>query len=552
MSELEQKIISIKTLASSICEEHNLSFIGFFQNPNKDYERVIVEGLDLTTTPNGSSSSFSINNLSSASEIQSALANLLNPNKIVTSSPKHALTSDLNASLESVLSSDLSGFSNSASSSYILTGTQTLYKTIRIDPHNKVDVKNYLYNCFEEFQQIPCKLLAKAWIKVIEPRKQSKYPYKLAENSKPYWWPPNCIHKEPDHLKKEERINLLINIIRIFKQRKTDLVYTASLVTGLGPVKNCNTKITTANKEDFSKRRMDILEDMFNVVNAESNPNVKTIKVIKPGKKYSSQLYQRNKAVKTPSMTNTNSKNSKNDISVKFPSFTTPPSLKPSTIIKNNNKLLPPPQFSSNNESYNDFMNYLSNRTDPINTTTSYNPFHSPFTTPSVTSAMKYPTPQYTHPNETQQLISFPSQNNAHDHVQLGSENIKSIRAPSSPNRLQTTDSVIDPKFFINSPVPSSNIKDAISSQNNNPKSMERSVSPPLGIFTVNNSVTSSNPLKILNSSKINSLNSRSLETLKNSNNRFLFTTFPLSTSSLVKREKENIKVNDGEETDYE
>ncbi|CAH6720252.1 hypothetical protein CLIB1444_03S07778 [[Candida] jaroonii] len=60
--------------------------------------------------------------------------------------------------------------------------------------------------------QVVCKALAKDWIKAICPQKQARYPYKFPEL--PPWWPKDVPHVEPDHLSKENRIELLISIIR--------------------------------------------------------------------------------------------------------------------------------------------------------------------------------------------------------------------------------------------------------------------------------------------------------------------------------------------------
>ncbi|OJD26429.1 hypothetical protein ACJ73_02191 [Blastomyces percursus] len=82
----------------------------------------------------------------------------------------------------------------------------------------------YYAEAFRAFQQINCRQVAKAYIKLIEPRKQAKHPYnggKAApgetrdpEKTKPEWWPADVIHKEPDHLKKIPRMKLLIHIFR--------------------------------------------------------------------------------------------------------------------------------------------------------------------------------------------------------------------------------------------------------------------------------------------------------------------------------------------------
>ncbi|EEH10436.1 conserved hypothetical protein [Histoplasma capsulatum G186AR] len=82
----------------------------------------------------------------------------------------------------------------------------------------------YYAEAFRAFQQINCRQVAKAYIKLIEPRKQAKHPYnggkagpgeiRDPEKTKPEWWPTDVIHKEPDHLKKIPRVKLLIHIFR--------------------------------------------------------------------------------------------------------------------------------------------------------------------------------------------------------------------------------------------------------------------------------------------------------------------------------------------------
>lgn len=67
---------------------------------------------------------------------------------------------------------------------------------------------------FEKFQQTNCRVLAKAYIKLLEPRKQVNFPYNGRksiggrkvqldpEETKPSWWPSRVRHHEPDHLLK--------------------------------------------------------------------------------------------------------------------------------------------------------------------------------------------------------------------------------------------------------------------------------------------------------------------------------------------------------------
>lgn len=78
-------------------------------------------------------------------------------------------------------------------------------------------VLSYYEGALKHFQQLNCRMVAKAFIKFIEPRKQVRHPYNGGkppagsapgttgdpEKTKPEWWPPGVMHKEPDHLRKE-------------------------------------------------------------------------------------------------------------------------------------------------------------------------------------------------------------------------------------------------------------------------------------------------------------------------------------------------------------
>jgi hypothetical protein len=97
--------------------------------------------------------------------------------------------------------------------------------TLTLDPN---DIDTYYSSRFAALQQATCKLVVKAWIKVIEPKKQMKFPYNKGEDLKPNWWPEGVRHREPDHLSKtgrsfvpnqteltsSERLTLLCSIVR--------------------------------------------------------------------------------------------------------------------------------------------------------------------------------------------------------------------------------------------------------------------------------------------------------------------------------------------------
>ncbi|KAK2732845.1 hypothetical protein FQN57_002457 [Myotisia sp. PD_48] len=94
--------------------------------------------------------------------------------------------------------------------------------TIEIGDKEKIEA--FYKASFEAFQQSNCRQVAKAYISFIEPKKRRKYPYNGGhgadgkkgdpEKTKPDWWPPGVIHREPDHLDKPQRLQLLIHILR--------------------------------------------------------------------------------------------------------------------------------------------------------------------------------------------------------------------------------------------------------------------------------------------------------------------------------------------------
>ncbi|KAL4400835.1 hypothetical protein ACI68E_002157 [Malassezia pachydermatis] len=86
---------------------------------------------------------------------------------------------------------------------------------------------------FSQLQQIMCKMVAKEWIKVIEPKKQTRFPYNKGEAGKPAWWPEDVRHKEPDHLMKPERHALLLAILRSSQTRIARLQLATAEVSAL-------------------------------------------------------------------------------------------------------------------------------------------------------------------------------------------------------------------------------------------------------------------------------------------------------------------------------
>lgn len=87
-------------------------------------------------------------------------------------------------------------------------------KKTKISIRDGDGLRRYYERAFENLQQTNCRVLAKAYVKLVEPRKQVNYPYngrKIVAGSpkqldpdetKPPWWPAGVIHREPDHLPK--------------------------------------------------------------------------------------------------------------------------------------------------------------------------------------------------------------------------------------------------------------------------------------------------------------------------------------------------------------
>ncbi|KXJ97448.1 hypothetical protein Micbo1qcDRAFT_7936 [Microdochium bolleyi] len=97
-------------------------------------------------------------------------------------------------------------------------------RRIRID--NSKEIWEFYEQQFKNCQQTACKLIAKAWVKAVEPKKQSTHPYTGKDEKAPEWWPKpwgtskdeRVRHKEPDHLYKRERVYLLCHILRLVIQ----------------------------------------------------------------------------------------------------------------------------------------------------------------------------------------------------------------------------------------------------------------------------------------------------------------------------------------------
>jgi hypothetical protein len=83
-------------------------------------------------------------------------------------------------------------------------------KTQELEIGDSARVEEFYLNRFKDMQQTACKIMGKAFVKLVEPRKQTHHPYTRGDESAPPWWPANkelgefyVRHKEPDHLYKK-------------------------------------------------------------------------------------------------------------------------------------------------------------------------------------------------------------------------------------------------------------------------------------------------------------------------------------------------------------
>ncbi|KAH8898838.1 hypothetical protein GQ53DRAFT_635542 [Thozetella sp. PMI_491] len=135
---------------------------------------------------------------------------------------------------------------------------------------------------FKYCQQTVCKLIAKAWVKLLRLRWNS---FSTSSGSTvPDWWPKpwgagpdNKVRfKEPDHLYKKERVYLLIHILRLVIEPKatqhTDIRKHDLDVEKLEEVTKECLKIffiDTDNPRDFQKKSY--LEELFEVAKLEQS-----------------------------------------------------------------------------------------------------------------------------------------------------------------------------------------------------------------------------------------------------------------------------------------
>ncbi|KAJ6038591.1 uncharacterized protein N7446_005394 [Penicillium canescens] len=149
-------------------------------------------------------------------------------------------------------------------------------KRAMISVNNRDHLTLYYTEAFESLQQRNCRILAKAYIKLVEPRKQVNYPYngrKIVSGAtrqfdpqvtKPPWWPSGVSYREPDHLPKVERIRLLVHILR--ELRISHGISVAKLQEADQPIRS----------QIFPPERLQILDELYQVRQQEEQILMRT------------------------------------------------------------------------------------------------------------------------------------------------------------------------------------------------------------------------------------------------------------------------------------
>ncbi|EAU38402.1 conserved hypothetical protein [Aspergillus terreus NIH2624] len=109
---------------------------------------------------------------------------------------------------------------------------------------NQELLRTYYDKAFENFQQLNCRAIAKAFVKLVEPRKQVNHPYNGRkttggssqrvdpELTKPKWWPAGVTHREPDHLLKAVPAERSQVLDEIYYVREMEEMYLDGKISG--------------------------------------------------------------------------------------------------------------------------------------------------------------------------------------------------------------------------------------------------------------------------------------------------------------------------------
>lgn len=134
-------------------------------------------------------------------------------------------------------------------------------------------VISYYKSALEDFQQSNCRIILKALIKFIEPRKRRRHPYNGgstgdSEETKPEWWPSGVMHKEPDHLRKPGMLLLILSgwLICINSFLADCINLLVHIIRGLGHTADKLTEVASDTKKSLEPiSRVDIIFEILRV-----------------------------------------------------------------------------------------------------------------------------------------------------------------------------------------------------------------------------------------------------------------------------------------------
>ncbi|KAK0674226.1 hypothetical protein QBC41DRAFT_51657 [Cercophora samala] len=140
-------------------------------------------------------------------------------------------------------------------------------------------VRAFYERRFRKCHQILCRIIAKAFVKLVEPKKQTNHPYTRGSESAPRWWPndygPNkvrLVHREPDHIKKEERVHLLTHILRMLTEpnhRQHEDIRGQHLTVGKLEEAAMDSAASFFNASEANMKKKLWLKEAFKVAKAE-------------------------------------------------------------------------------------------------------------------------------------------------------------------------------------------------------------------------------------------------------------------------------------------
>jgi hypothetical protein len=151
-------------------------------------------------------------------------------------------------------------------------------KTQQLLISDDAEVEKFYFVRFKDMQQSSCKVMGKAFVKLVEPKKQTHHPYTKGNAKAPPWWPSttgeaHVRHKEPDHLLKPGELtadmNKKDNDSNIHAERIRLLVHILMMI-----IEPANKQCPTVQKLGLNVRKLEEVtsEAMSNWFNDKDHP----------------------------------------------------------------------------------------------------------------------------------------------------------------------------------------------------------------------------------------------------------------------------------------